>query len=685
MVIHNEHLTIDEYMRFVKSLGVAHRIERNYINLYKRIINKWNKPLDWMESIEKRVLYGGITSNAYWYIWSLYNNEKLPIDFIKNESTTKSQEILKLYITNYFKLETIILDLKSKYNNVFTARFFATVLKVSAFLGVNNIENIKFDDLSNAFVKEILVKEQFYFMEILRQKLGYSQGKRIVNEPLKKILREERKIIKKSCWSSEMKSLIDQFLDDMEGSRINLKMRKEKKAHINLFGAWLLNINRNSLIEDLKCLDRDMWLKYVSTVIKINELAEKSRNARLTTVIQFFDWLKVKKGYIISNDFVYYNADFKILNTSNNQYDLAFEKREYGEKILYYLINEYKPISSVEKKIIIDEFCREAIIICANSGMRISEIFNMEYKSVFFSNDENNYKMIIKYADKLGQVNRPVYFTKDGYEAIKRLEDLRRKSGNLKERYNKRTKTSFIHLFEVEEGKLLNKNYIYEFHNKVKYILKLVDDTGRCVKGQMHAYRHFFGMTVFRLSNYNISVVRYLLGHRSYKMSERYLVEENSILFSKIREENEAKKIAGKGIDTFYNLIVKSINKQGRYSKLEKYISSNEYLANIIDEKKIKKVSLGYCLKPCGKENKCFKCNNFLVTEKEKNELFIFLKDLIGIVGWKIGNINISLEEAMRIPSISSDIEDITILIKELKNLGVTDDELNDELNCKKE
>lgn len=681
MILNNNHLTLDEYMKFIENLGVSDRTIKIYKKLYELIIDEWQTPCHWIDSSNKIIFYQQVGSNIYWYVWSLCKNEKLPLEFIKNKSTPLSKKVLKTYLSDYDKLEKTILNLKNNYEFGYSEKLYSKVLKICLFLGVNNIGGIKLDELSKAYVEGILDRIHLYYMDILIQNLGNSDAKSIKNQTRNKIIRQQKRNNKKRCWSSNMETIIDEFLNDMENSRIGSRMSKEKKSHLKKFGVWLFDNSGSVLIEDLKYINRDKWLEYVYLTIGIVDLAEKTRIARLTTIIQFFDWLKIKRRCVISNELEYNRDDFKILSSNNNDIDLAFEKREHGEKILDYLINDYKTINTTEEKVIRDEFCKEAIIICANSGMRISEIINMKYGSVFFSEDEGHFKMILEYEDKLGQVNRPVYFTKDGYEAIKRLEELRRKSGKLEEKYNERTETRFIHLFEYEGKNPIDKTYIYDFLTKVKYLLNLVDKNGRCVKGGVHAYRHFFGMTVFRLSNYNISVVRYLLGHRSYTMSERYIVEEDKPLFSKIREEKDSEKIAGKGIDTFYNFVFENITKQERFNKLERYISSSEYLKDIINEKNFKKVSLGYCINPCGKENKCFKCNNFLVTEKEKKELFSFLKDLIAIIGCKVEKTGLSLEDAISIPLIASDVDDTVIIIEELKNLGVTDVELNEQLN----
>lgn len=683
MLMNNEHLTLDEYIKFIETPDTKDIKRAQHKILYGLIIEKWERPSDWIESMDRKIVYCGLVSNTYWYNWSLCNNEKLPLDFIKKEKQNRSQKILKMHVVDYNELEKAILDLTNIYTCSYSRRLFSSTLRICLFLGFNDIKSINFNDLSKSYISGLFDSKQLYFMEILMQHLGESDTETIKGELRKKILRKEQKNKEKPCWSFRMLTVIDDFLNDMENSKVCLKTRMQKQSHINLFGFWLLNSIGNALVEDLKCVDTYKWHEYVSLTIGITELSGKTRDARLISLMQFFDWIKVKRTDIISKKLVYSRSDFKILETDNSDDNLSFEKREHGEKILYYLINNYKSYNIVEHKIILDEFCKEMIIISANSGMRLSEIINMEYKSVFFSEDEKNYKMVINYVDKLGQINRPVYFTKDGYEAVERLEKLREKSGELKKQYNKRTKTSFIHLFQFEENSTIYYKYIYEFFTKIKYVLNLVNDDGRCVKGNVHAFRHFFGLTVFRLSKYNISVVRYLLGHRSYMMSEKYLVEENKLLFSKIREKNDVEKVTGKGIDTFYDLVYGSLTKKGQYNKLERYIGSDQYLSEIINEKGIKKITLGYCLNPCGLENRCYKCNNWLVTEKEINDLFSFLKDLIGIIGFRIEKTNLSIEEAISIPLISQDIDDAIILIEELKNLGVLDNEVNDKLSNK--
>jgi integrase len=665
----NGHLTLNEFMKFV-----GNRISRSNLYMYKTmhrdIVKKWKTPDNWLESDVKTIYKYSNNSNTYWFNWGLCKGKKLPIDFIKSVNICKCKEILKVYLNDFDELEKVASKLRSKYKGSSAMGVFSKVMRMCLFLGVNYAKSITYKNLTQAFVEKILDAQELYLMEELLRDLGAISIPPVRTKKWKDTIQKEKDLKSKVCWSKEMESTVKNFLYDMERSRICKKERIAKEGHLNLFGSWYINTFGVIAINDFKYISHDVWVKYISSIIKTKELSDKTKEAKLTTIIQFFDWIKVKKDNIISKKFMYSRDDFKILDGSINNDNYAFEKRLYGEKILRYLLNDFRA------DCIREEFCKEAIIIYANSGMRYSELRDMEYKSIFFSKDEGMYKMIIKYEDKLGQVNRPVYFTSEGYKAVKRVEELRRRYSNLEERYNKRAKKSFIHLFEYEGLNVLEEKYLCEFLMRVKYRLNLVDENGRCVKGNIHAFRHFFGMTVFRLSNYNISVVRYLLGHRSYKMSSRYLEEENSLLFSKIREEKEQKRITGKGIDTLYDFIY------GRIStpiptNIERYLSSDSCLIDILNSKEIKRIDIGFCLNPCKNANKCYKCRFFLVTENEKNQLISYLCDLIGILTYKIQKSNKSVDQAINIPSIAEDLDDVIILIEELKNLGVKDDELS--------
>ena len=679
MIKCNEHLTLDEYLKFLKINNVSPSTYRAHKRLHKIILDTWKTPSDWINSDKKEIrLYDIFTSNRYWVAWSILKKQKLPFRFVKEMKLSSSRNILKVYLADFGELEETLKSLQKSYCKYLLKSSYSYFLKICILNGFNSIKDIKTENLSEACDVELVSKKWSahvaFFLHEIMYSMGYTDTPPFRGEYVKDRHKRGRQL--STVWDNEMLSLINRFFNDITASSDSIRHAKKKLSFIRKFGEWYCNYKKINKISNLRKLSREDWLSYVKFVIKIENRTDKTKDFMLYSLLQFFDWLKVYENNYISENFVATHTDLNKLKPDLNRKNLAFEKREYGEKILNYLINDFELEGKRSYQETLNKFFREAIIIAANSGMRKSEISLIEFGSVYYSEDEQCYKLIIPYPDKLGQVNRPVYLTKDGYDAVLRAETLRRETAPLKPRLEKRVGKSYVHTFEFKSRNILAVDKtINDFLTEVKNKLGLVDENERVVKGGIHAFRHMFAMTVFRLSNYNLGVVRYLLGHRSYKMSEKYLVEENKLLFSKLREQmdDQQLKIAGNGLATLIESIIDGVDNTFRVSR---FLDQNDYLFDIIDKGKIAKVPLGYCLDPCQNANKCFKCNKFLATENEKKEIYSYAQDLLGILSFKVKTANTSLEKALAIPSICKDFTDLLILIQELKDLGGSNSEI---------
>ena len=276
----NGHLTINEYLKFIEESATPKVIYSHKV-IYRKIITKWKTPKDWIQSDDKTIYNNNYASNSYWYNWSLCKGKKLPIDFIKTFNLTKSEKILKAYLEDFNEVETVVMELQVKYKCSIIVGIYSKIMKICMFLGVRSVKHIAYKNLIEAFVEKILNMDELYFMEKLLRDLGYISISPQKSEEWKNEVRNQKKLSLKTLWGNEMKTAINGFLDNMEMSRINKQMRVAKEGHINLFGSWCIKNMGLILINHFTDLNNELWLKYVSAIIGIDEISDK--NERIKT------------------------------------------------------------------------------------------------------------------------------------------------------------------------------------------------------------------------------------------------------------------------------------------------------------------------------------------------------------------------------------------------------------------
>lgn len=659
-----KHISREEFLRVMEEEKMKVRNKEFYNRLYNRVLKQWETPKDWLEAEIKTIFIDNRRSDIYWAIWGMMQNKPtIPVEYIKKMKFSHSQLILKYLLKDYDTLMIAREKMLKIFHKDYFDSIFAIVLRLCLYSGVNAVQEIKVSDIKKANIEGLLKHDGYKTkMANLLYYMGY------IREPSRDhrlhVKLEEKKLKVSDNWSEKMKTLIKRFIKDLYNSKISAyKMENEKINGINLFGNWFAKEIKEDKINNLLKLDNQKWMDYLYYINNIKEISYKTKGAKILAIKDFIGWLKIMEPKLISENINFTNKGVWISTHKQHKIkSLAFEKRQYGEKILHYLLNEFTT-DNIKK-----EFMKEAIIIAANSGARISEIRNMKYNSCFYSEDEKLYKIILEYPDKLNQVNRPIYLTKDGYEAVKRVEKLKEDNDLLVERYNKRVGDSYIHLFDYRGSNVLDSTSLYNFIKKIKRRNKLVDQDGNLVKGGMHAFRHMFAMSLFRVSGYNIGVVRYFLGHQKYDMTYQYLEEEKERIFNILRNNKDNMEYSGPGLNTIIEVIIDNKNKE--YSSLCKIMEYSSSLSDLIEFQHIKKVSFGYCLKPCDNANRCIRCKNFLLSKVDENEIIKSIIELYELLCYKI-SIYPSKEKALEETSIQNDLEDLLILIKELQNLGI--------------
>lgn len=655
------HLTRVEFLQTVDADNMKPRTKKEYIRLYNRVIKEWTTPEEWYESKQKRVSFDTRVSDIYWIIWSLTKEIPLPEEFIRVMNINEARKILARRLIDYQKLEQVYNKLSLDYSVKRLNRIFPTILRLCVFVGVNKVEKINQELVEKALDLELFpcITDGYTVLNVL-----YYMGFR--NKPAEASIHagiKKNKTVISHKWSDAMNKQVEYFVNDMKNCKgLVQKTVISKIGSLNTFAEWYSIKTEVNVIESLNDMTIEYWAEYVNYISSTVGKGNKTKYNILTDFVQFFKWLQTKALHIVTSDFEISQDSYKKLNDHAKEDTLAFEKREYGEKILKYLINEFKPKNVYEK------FLTKAVIICANTGMRISEVRLIPYKGCFYSKDEGMYKIIFNFTDKLKQMYRPVYITEAGFNAICDLEKIRENHGLLTPKYNKETKSEFIHLFEYRGRCPINHTSFYKFLDHIKLQIGLVDQEGLPVEGGAHAYRHFFGMTLFRESGYNISVVRYLLGHKSYDMSYQYLEEEMQEISLNVRNQQDEERYSGKGLETIVELLM---NKNvGEFIGIKKILQYSKDLSELIKSETLTRVPLGYCLKPCGNANKCLRCNKFILTSKDKGVLLDYAKDLFGFICYKTSKLS-DTSEAMDNLNIQKDIADLAILLDETEQLGI--------------
>ena len=283
----NEHLTVDEYINY-KSFC---KMRKNVLRMkYNKIITRWKTPMDWFCDNDKvlSVTAGVDTSNSYWLLWGMLKSQKLPIEFLRNR-VMYSSCILAASLKDYQKLEKTLIELKKMYKDAYSERMYNSVLKVCLFKGVNSYSEISLADIEDAR-KESLFKKNtpYYNLECLSYYMGYNDVAIDRNR-----YRNNHKVIDllKRKWSKEMVSIINTFIADL---KISKSQGSNKITCLNRYAEWLLLNSDIDIITNLKHFNRDIWYQYIAFTKNI-DVSNKSKEAYLCCILQFTDWLEVKR------------------------------------------------------------------------------------------------------------------------------------------------------------------------------------------------------------------------------------------------------------------------------------------------------------------------------------------------------------------------------------------------------
>ncbi|WP_026881452.1 tyrosine-type recombinase/integrase [Clostridium akagii] len=667
------HISKQRFFEVLCLENISEGRKEYYSRIYDDIIKNWENPTKWLEDRNSTIInkYSECGITNYFIIWALEKGIAFPNNYIIKIRTGNAKTILRGCLKDFNKLLITISMIREKYKQKhYSGRLYALVLKICLYNGKNSFKDITSEIILKNDELKIMDKEisATYRLLNLRYYMKYETktAREIIYNNTNK-----NKVLNNFRVTSDMLLITEGFLHDLRNSYIGERMQKEKREHINIFYDWYRRFYKIEKINNIREFNNEDWQLYITYVSDEKNICDKTKATKLLTIVQFCEWLSIKNPFILEPNLYISKKDYSKLNKYNSDKNLAFYEEDSATKILHYLVNEFKPQNVYEA------YYKEAIITSANSGMRRNELDSLELGSYLYDEDEKCYMIVNSSIDKLSQKNRRVYITKDGYEAIKRAEKIRIENGFLVERDGRKGEKPFIHLFEHLSSRILYSNSFSEFIEKIKNEVGIVNEDGKAIQSGLHGFRHFFAIALFRESNYNLSVVRYLLGHKSYNMTMKYLVQEKEKNTLEIREGLEKKQevFTGMGINKIVEMIFS--NRQSKqYLLNKKVMEASNNIYDLINMNAIKKMEIGYCIKPCESRKKCFGCNNFLISEQEKSKLLEYAKDLFNIISFKVFILK-GKGNALKNNEIKEDILDLSVIISELQELNLSQDYIN--------
>jgi integrase len=662
-------LELDIYLRSV--IIQKDKSEKFYKEVYSYITLNWKDPLVFYRNFDKNIEIK-FRKEILIYFAALGINKgiKVPKDLLIKITSRESKQVLSALLKDFNILKTTIEKNSRNYKvKAYSERFYYLVYVICSYYGIDEYKKITEDMILDKKIKILFDKEYAHTYRLLelRYLMGYSEmrSQDLIWDYKK------NKGLNKNYLDEELKKIINEYKDvisnHMEKTQVNQKIRE-----INAFIDWLKVKESLKIINNLNIVNREYWLEYISYICDIDARSNKTKTAKLLAVLQFFEWVKVIYPLCLNKDFIFSSDDYKKITPNKNiTKDLAFKNSNDARKILSFLHSEY------EAKDVYEQFYISAIIIAANSGMRRSEISDLEYGNIRFCDDTKLYVIEHNVVDKLSEKNRPIYLTEVGYKEILKVMEIREKYDILTKRRPRKGGDAYVHLFEFKTSDVLYSGKFDDFMIKINKLLNIEKENDEVEVG-LHGYRHFFASEVFKASGYNLSVTKYLMRHKKYQMTLHYLAQEREKEIINVREYLEENIIyEGLGVKSIVNALF-SNNIYGDYIFNKKVLDASESISELIKIGEIKKLVIGYCLNPCDNADKCFKCNSFLIEKQEREKLLNYAKELSEIITFKIYLLNKSYNEIEVKSKVKSDVEDLMIIIRELEGLGITQDDIND-------
>ncbi len=350
---------------------------------------------------------------------------------------------------------------------------------------------------------------------------------------------------------------------------------------------------------------------------------------------------------------------------------LSFSEASLAQEIVKLLIS-FEPTNDIEF------LCKNYWLIISSCPARMNYILNLGVEDALkpMPNAPNTFGIYSELADKAGnKYGQFPILDKIGVDAIREIQDYNSKL-NLKPIYNPRNKNTYTHLFQLpHEPWILETNLVYGFFNK--HVLSKIkesyyDDIE--IRASAHSFRHYLLTHIIFITG-DVEVAKTAAGHRgqTQKMINQYTrspASKKTLLF-RVVEKFENHEITGK----FYLKLVHLLTSPDTPLDEMLYAFSTEMKLDEFFHKYGKRTESGYCFSKenCSKWYACWGCSNFIMTKNEISQAINILSNQI----LELKNLQQCVDFSFDAPSIDNKMNLISLIIKRLTELGLTEENIS--------
>lgn len=412
-------------------------------------------------------------------------------------------------------------------------------------------------------------------------------------------------------------------------------------------------------------------VEYTDSIIKETSIVTASQY--IPKLKHFFGW-GVGEDKNFPDSLKYPDTYWKSIQKKAKQISLQSESRAFSEPDLadniMKIILEYVPQNDTES------VCRSFWLILGSCTTRFSFILELEASTSLqpLPNAPDTLAIYSRFADKAGnQYGQFPILDTIGIGEVKSLQD-RAKKLNLNPITNPKNNDTYVHLFQLQEYPWILQPSIANrfFNDVVEPKLKEIYSNSDEIKTYAHGFRHHL-LTHIAVETGDIEVVQTAAGHKDPKMTKRYLrskISKRALLF-RVMDKFENQEITG----NFYLRLVDLLsNENSEIDEIFTALSSEMTIDQFIQQYG-KRMDIGYCFNTaeCSNWLKCWSCINFMITKEEINAAINTLARIIfNIRKAQKTCTDFSFEH----PMINTQIKTISLIIKRLNELGITEEQI---------
>jgi site-specific recombinase XerD len=537
-------------------------------------------------------------------------------------------------------------------------KFLSNVIRILLHLGKRKVSDLKYEDIKTLYSDQCCYLEgtSRHFIPLVEKIIirYQKEAKPTVARIFSYI--EPEDIDRFGTDVKEYVNLIKEYLEICYIQKGYIT--KEPLSNIKAFFSWLLsNYPEVVFIKDIDGRVLDEYKRYVINF----GYAQCTIAVKLSMLNRFFQWL-YEEGKI--NNVFDIRERYSIKSQSKSR---MFQNREHFKKVL----NEIMLFSPKDEQ---EYLIKHFLLIASATGLRISEVVWLG-PDCLKSSSENVGEITLQVREKQRTQNKTTSIMPWGIASINEL-NCRFHDNNMKIKfYHQNTRDYFYSLFQHNE-KLLG---FYDVRNILGNLFdkaNLRDEQGNPTDYKnikTHAFRHQKFNDIFEATNGSLTAVKIDSGHKTIEMAKKYTrqsTKKKQIEAIKLIEEG---KIAGKSAEilkNFFNINIEPM----------KYIEVVKKM-NILDmektlSKNIKSLGFGLCFaSKCKLSPICESCDYYIVSDNESEILKQKYSNNYQIL--KSKSYEIGTEDFLKNENNFDFIEEIKYQEKWLKELGITDEEIN--------